>query len=166
MNNVQLGYYAAGGGGGSSMGQSMSAHAHGGGNIHGSHQDTGYTTPNDVSGLLTPEDLDLPLDFGAFDDFPVTDSLFTSHPSHPPSVPTSHTPHTYHHTAQASHQPQHQPLHPSHGHSSHGKVVFCFCDDNYHELITYTGYPYQSYNPPSPAVMETAPGGQWFDSDL
>lgn len=98
------------------MGQSMSAH--GGANIHsGSHPDTGYTTPNDVSGLLTPEDLDLPLDFAAFDDFPVTDSLhgFTSHP---PSVPT---PHTYHHTAQASHQQQ--PVHPSHGHSSHGKWV-------------------------------------------
>ena len=80
-------------------------------NVHsGSHPDTGYTTPNDVSGLVTPDDLDLPLDFGAFDDFPVTDSLhFTSHP---PSVPT---PHTHHYTAQPPHQPQH-PMHSSHGH--------------------------------------------------
>lgn len=107
MNTVQLGYYAAGG-------QSMPAH---GVNVH-SHPDTGYTTPNDVSGLLTPEDLDLPLDFGAFDDFPVTDSLH-GFPSHPPSVPT---PHTHHYTAQPSHQPQHIPsVHPSHGHGSHGE---------------------------------------------
>jgi hypothetical protein len=97
------------------MGQSSSVH--GGANVHsGSHPDTGYTTPNDVSGLLTPEDLDLPLDFGAFDDFPVTDSLhgFTSHP---PSVPT---PHTCHHTPQPSLQ---QPLHPPHGHSSHSELA-------------------------------------------
>lgn len=101
------------------MGQSMQANVHGGnihgggGNIHsGSHPNTGYTTPNDVSGLLTPEDLDLPLDFAAFDDFSVTDTLhgFTSHP---PSVPT---PHTHHYTPQPPHQPpQHQPGHPSHG---------------------------------------------------
>ena len=115
LNNVQLGYY----GGGSNVGQSVPHHTHGA-NFHGGgHQDTGYTTPNDVSGLLTPEDLDLPLDFGAFDDFPVTDSLhgFTSHP---PSVPT---PHTHHYTAQQpSHQQPHQPLHPPHGHSGQSKL--------------------------------------------
>ncbi len=87
-------------------------------NVHsGSHPDTGYTTPNDVSGLVTPDDLDLPLDFGAFDDFPVTDSLqgFTSHP---PSVPT---PHTHHYPPQQPpHQPQQHPIHTSHG---HGKCI-------------------------------------------
>ena len=93
-------------------------------NIHsGSHPDTGYTTPNDVSGLVTPDDLDLPLDFGAFDDFPVTDSL-QGFPSHPPSVPT---PHTHHYPPQAApHQPQH-PVHPSHGHGKEEKCVIFLC---------------------------------------
>lgn len=89
-------------------------------NIHsGSHPDTGYTTPNDVSGLLTP-DLDLPIDFGAFDDFPVTET-FTSHP---PSVAT---PHTHHYTPQPPHQSQQlqqhhlphvPPIQPSHNHGN------------------------------------------------
>ena len=93
-------------------------------NVHsGSHPDTGYTTPNDVSGLVTPDDLDLPLDFGAFDDFPVTDSLqgFTSHP---PSVPT---PHTHHYPPQQpSHQPVQHPVHTSHGHGKY-TVSFGYC---------------------------------------
>ena len=82
------------------------------GNMHSAAHppDTDYAS-NDVSGLLTP-DLDLPLDFAAFDDFPVTDSLheFTSHP---PSVPT---PHTHHYTPQPQHMQHHPPMHPSHGH--------------------------------------------------
>ena len=33
--------------------------------------------------------------------------------------------------------------------------------------LGYSHYSHHSYNPPSPAVMDTAPGGgQWFDSDL
>lgn len=72
-----------------------------------SHPSTGYTTPNDVSGILTP-DLDLPLDLGAFDDFPVTDS-FQGPSSHPPSVPT---PHTHHYPP---HQPHQHSIQTSHG---------------------------------------------------
>lgn len=122
---MQLGFYNGGGG---NVGHSIPST-----NVHsGSHPGTGYTTPNDVSGLLTP-DLDLPIDFEAFDDFPVTDSLrlhgFTSHP---PSVPT---PHTHHYPPQQTHQQQHQPVHPgpSHGHGEHcvtgvfSVVYDCFC---------------------------------------
>lgn len=97
------------------MGHSMTST-----NVHGgSHPSTGYTTPNDVSGVVTPDDLDLPIDFGAFDDFPITDSLhgFTSHP---PSAPT---PHTHHYTPQLQQQQQ-QPVHPSHG---HGNILAATC---------------------------------------
>ena len=35
-------------------------------------------------------------------------------------------------------------------------------------VFIYAGgyYSHHSYNPPSPAVMDTAGGNQWFDSDL
>ena len=67
--NHQIGYY----GGASNVMQQQQ-------NL--SHFSTGYTTPNDVSGILTP-DLDLPLDFSDFNEFPVTDSLhgFAGHSS-------------------------------------------------------------------------------------
>lgn len=145
----QIGYY----GGGPPQPMAMShmssnpashpASGYGTPHIH-SNSASGYTTPHDVSGLLTP-DLDLPLDFGALDDldniggFPPT----TTQP--PPTV----TPHTHHYTPQQQQQypPQHhQPsLHP--------------------QMHSNGGYPYHSsYNPPSPAVMDTAQ--PWMDSDL
>ena len=118
--SLGIGYYNSSNSGGN-YGHSMPST-----NIHnGSHPGTGYSTPNDVSGLLTP-DLDLPLDFGAFDDFPVTDSLH-GFASHPPSVAT---PHTHHYTAQPSHQSQLQQHHPSHPpiQPSHGKCIKDVCN--------------------------------------
>ena len=101
------GYY---GGGASS---SMHGHPH-----VQAQSDTGFTTPHDMSGLLTP-DLDLPFDFGPLDDLGPAEPLpgFPG-PSHPPSAPT---PHTHHYTQQQPHLPsQLGAHHPPPLHSSQG----------------------------------------------
>lgn len=107
-----------------------------------SNSASGYTTPHDASGFLTP-DLDLPLDFGALDDLDSFGGV--PPPTHPPSTVT---PHTHHYTPQQQQQylPQHHPSQPPTVMNSSGP------------------YPYHSYNPPSPAVMDTAQ--PWMDSDL
>lgn len=88
--------------------------------MHGlSHPDASYATPDDVSGLLTP-DLDLPLDFGAFDDFPVTDTLqgFAPPPHSAVPVPISHTHHYPPQQQQQFQQHQHPPMQLPHAHGN------------------------------------------------
>ncbi|CAI8015047.1 Junction plakoglobin, partial [Geodia barretti] len=119
-----------------------------------SHPSTGYNTPHSgiASGVMTPADLDLPLDLEAFDDFPGGSGfqelppMASSQPppvtAIPPTITTSQQ-HTHHYPPQPPIQPQ-QMVNLQQGYGSN-----------------------QSYNPPSPAVMDTsAPGGPWFDPDV
>ncbi|XP_064389346.1 junction plakoglobin-like isoform X2 [Halichondria panicea] len=117
--------------------------------IH-SHPGSGYVTPHgpqDLSGIVTP-DLDLPLDFSGLDDLPVAGSEnVAGFPQ--PHTPTTHTPHTHHYTPHP--HTQHQPVVQNLQHPLQGGEV------------QYTQQT--SYNPPSPAVMETNNAAWNFDSE-
>ena len=156
----------------SSMGNTPYSHTP----LH-SHPGSGYATPHgpqDLSGIVTP-DLDLPLDFSGLDDLPAVggDNL----PGFPqPHTPTAHTPHTHHYT------PQQHTMHSQHhlvqNHQQHQMHSMSTIEISYLALLplsvlhththTHTGgdmhyAQQQSYNPPSPAVMETSNGAWPFN---
>ena len=83
-----------------------------------SHPEPNYAAP-DVSGFLNP-DIDLPLDFGAFDDFPVADNLHVF--VNPHSAAPMATTHTHHYPPQQPQFQQHQqeqpPMQLPHGHGT------------------------------------------------
>lgn len=114
-----------------------------------SHPSTGYNTPHSgiASGVMTPADLDLPLDFG-FDDFPAGNG-FQELPvasSQPPAITTLPPP-----TITTSQQQPQQ-------HSQHYSPA-------QPQQVANMQQGSHSYNPPSPAVMDTSTG-PWFDPDL